>query len=207
MRKAQPTEDALCSALEALAIERASACLLDRRGRFVAVNRAWDRFAVENGGAETCRGERLLGSEYRAHVEGEAPRARVEDELARSLGGESFGVESECSSPHQLRLLRTQHVPVRDGDDVVVGVLLVHTVVHEAPLESVRPLLPPDELLYRRRDGLVLMCSCCRRTHRVGSVGRWDYVPAYVTRPPAPVTHGFCEPCFLQFGAGSPRVR
>jgi hypothetical protein len=200
-------DDALCSALEALAVEHASSCLLDASARFVAVNLAWDRFALLNGGGATCRGESLLGSAYPAHVEGEAPRARVEQELARSLAGESFSVDSECSSPEVLRLLRTQHVPVRRDDDAVVGVLLVHTVVQEGPMRSARPLAPPDEALYRRADGLVLVCSCCRRVHRVGSVGRWDFVTAYVERPPVPVSHGFCEPCLLQFGAGSARRR
>lgn len=206
MRRGAGAEDALGHALEALAVERASACLLDASARFVAVNRAWDRFAVENGGEATCRGEHLLGSEYPRHVDGEAPRAKVERELARALSGESFSVDSECSSPQVLRLLRTQHVPVRQPDeDRIVGVLLVHTIIHQGPMQAVRPLLQPDDAAYRRLDGLVLMCCNCRRVHRVGSVGRWDFVPAYLERPPVPVTHGFCEPCFLQFGAGARR--
>jgi hypothetical protein len=204
VRTADQDQGPLSSALEALAAERASSCLLDAAGRFVAVNAAWDRFAHENGGGTGCLGARLVGTAYASHVDGAAPRAKLEEELARSLGGASFGVDSECNSPDTLRLLRTHHVPVRGtDDDAVVGVMLVHAVVHEAPMGAARPILPPDEARYRRGDGLVLMCSCCRRVHRAGSVGLWEFVPAYLESPPVPVTHGFCAPCFLQFGAGS----
>jgi hypothetical protein len=88
---------------------------------------------------------RLVGTAYVSHVDGAAPRAKLEEELARSLGGASFGIDCECNSPETLRLLRTHHVPVRGSDDAVVGVMLVHAVVHEAPMGTARPILPPDE--------------------------------------------------------------
>lgn len=205
MRTRHATEAALCSALEALAVERASACLLDVAGRFLAVNRAWDRFADENGGGAPCRGDRLFGTAYAAHVRGEAVRSEVERALARSLAGEPLAVEAECSSPSERRLLRTQHIPVRRGDERVVGVMLVHATVRDGVLAGAAPHLAPEDAIYRRVDGLVLMCCSCRRVHRVGSVGGWDFVPAFLHRPPSTVSHGCCEPCAQQFGAARER--
>jgi hypothetical protein len=200
VRAGDPAEEPLSTALDILGRERVSSCLLDLEGRILAVNDAWDRFARENGGEARCLGARLVGSAYASHVEGAAPRAQVEEALSRALGGKSFAVESECSSADRLRVLRTQHVPVRRADDAVVGVLLVHATVHDAPMGEVRPLLPPDDASYRRDDGLVLMCSCCRRVQGRQAPERWDFVPAYLERPPHPVSHGFCEACFLQYG-------
>lgn len=198
------TEDALCSALEALAVERASSCLLDASGRFLAVNRAWDRFADQNGGGAACRGDRLFGSAYAGHVKGDT-RVEVERALALSLRGERLAVETDCSAPAERRLLRTQHIPIRRSDERVVGVMLVHAIVHETAAAAAGPLLAPDEAIYRRVDGLVLMCCSCQRVHRVGSVGAWDFVPAYLERPPSTVSHGCCEPCAQQFGADRDR--
>jgi hypothetical protein len=129
----------------------------------------------------------------------------VEGALARSLGGEPLAVEAECSSPSERRLLRTQHIPVRRGDERVVGVMLVHATVRDGVLAGAGPVLAPEEAIYRRVDGLVLMCCCCHRVHRVGSVGGWDFVPAFLHRPPSVVSHGCCEPCAQQFGAARDR--
>jgi len=191
----------LSGALVALAAERSSACLLDDRLRFVAVNAAWEAFARANGGTATCLGLALAGTTYHQHVEGAAPRSKVERELARALMGRSVAVESECSTPDLLRLIRTHYLPVRDADPgPITGVLVVHTTLREAPFGAERPAAAPDEATYRAADGLISVCSCCRRVRRALAPPGWDFVPAYLASPPAGVSHVLCAACATQFG-------
>ncbi|WP_417523056.1 sensor histidine kinase [Marinovum sp.] len=76
--------------------------LLDARGRIVAVNEAWRRFCIENGGdAETC----YLGTDYFGICRGaagssSAEAALISDALERVLAtGQPFRCEYPCDSP------------------------------------------------------------------------------------------------------------
>jgi hypothetical protein len=191
-----------------LAAERSPACLLDERMRVDGVNAAWDAFAVANGGAECCTGPAIVGSTYAKHVEGAGPRSLVERDLARALAGKVTSVDSECNTPDRLRRLRTHYLPVRSVEDgPVTGVLVVHSTVHEAPMEGARPATPPSEAAHRGGDGLIAMCSCCRRVLRPQAPGDWEYVPAYVARLPARVTHVVCTACTVLYGISPQEVQ
>ena len=74
--------------------------------------------------------------------------------------------------------------------------LVVTTLIEDAPVGERYPTAPPDERAYRQPSGLVLQCSGCRRVHVAGTSPRiWRFVPEYVALPPRQVTHGLCEVC------------
>jgi hypothetical protein len=201
-RAPRTVEQDLASAQRILDREAESACLLDAEARIVAVNAAWDAFATGNGGPG-CTGAVLVGSHYAAHVAGEEPGQRLAASLRRGLAGETVGDDSECNTPERFRHLRTLYLPVRARHDgPVAGLLVIHTVLREGPIGEVHPAHPPDEAAYRGAGGLIRMCSCCRRARRLAGPQRWDYVPAWVSQRPAEVTHGLCEACLVQYGAG-----
>ncbi len=91
-------------------------CLLDARGRFLAVNRA---FAVVLGRAE---GE-LAGREEGEYFEPEEGQARVAQTRAVLESGREAQVEGRLRSPSGLLWLHELHVPVRDASGAVIGVL------------------------------------------------------------------------------------
>lgn len=108
--------------LDALAAQIA---VLDSRGRVVAVNERWKRFAQENGG-DAVRG--YVGADYLAACEcarqaGDAVAGRVVEALREMLGGTRryFSIEYPCHSPGERRwfvahLSRFTH----DGETFVV---------------------------------------------------------------------------------------
>ena len=62
---------------------------------------------------------------------------------------------------------------------------------------------PPDEALYRTADGLLVMCSNCRRSRRAGTgtgaTAVWDWVPNYAATPPPRASHSICRLCAVYY--------
>lgn len=198
----QEAKDPLASARQALAGERASACLLDADLRIEAVNAAWEVFATSNAG-DRCLGASLRGTRYADHVDGPGLRAKVAADLARALRGEQVSIDSECNSQDRFRQLRTVYLPVRQGSHTEpVGLLVVHSVLREAAIGEAHDPHQAAEAGYRGAHGLMTMCSCCRRVRRVASSIEWHFVPAWVAHPPERLSHGFCATCVVQYGVG-----
>ena len=76
--------------------------------------------------------------------------------------------------------------------------LIVNSLVVNEPHAG--HAFPAFEAHYRNSDGLLMMCSNCRRV-RIGPVERWDWVPDFVDTPPSNVTHGLCRPCFEYYSS------
>ena len=70
---------------------------------------------------------------------------------------------------------------------------VVNSLMVERPHD--RPVAEPAAELYVSQDGIVCMCSYCRRTMQTGEPDQWDWVPAFVTERPPRVSHGFCRIC------------
>ncbi|MBZ5577327.1 MAG: PAS domain-containing protein [Acidobacteriia bacterium] len=160
---------------------------LDSSLRLVYCNPAWDRFAVANGGAALVRpapiGKPLLGfikEPLAAYYE------TAYQEVLRTL--EPWRHLYECSSPSTFRRFAMQVLPMKGH-----GLLVVNSLCVERPHDSA-----PDwscEAAYRRDDGILVMCSHCRRTRRVGALEHWDWVAHYVRELPPRTSHGLCPSC------------
>lgn len=184
-------EPHLPAAFRGAALDGASpAVLLDDRLRIRWANRAWSRFATENGGtpATWALGERYL----------DAISSPLRSWYARALGDALLGKtpwhhDYECPSPELARRFRLTAYPLRPAGGE--GLLLVHTPIVERPHEG------GGEPIARYRDahGLVHVCMHCRRTRRLDESG-WDWVPDSLHAPQ--VSHGICGPCCAYyFGA------
>lgn len=171
--------------LDALEEDESTIVHLDREGTILWKNRAWDRFATDNGapdladrhGIGTCYFDGVAGT-LRAVL-----RETFDDHLAR---GAIYEIDYECSSADVLRLFRLRALPL-DG----AGWLLTHAPLVERPHDR-EPHLPFD--VYRGDDGLVVACSNCRRV-RVPKRTAWHWVPAWLRDRPANVSHALCAAC------------
>ena len=164
----------------------AATCVLDVSLTIVYCNPAWDRFALANNG-ESAVASRICGTplfryvprvlEY--HFLKLFERAREKHELVTA--------NYECNSPDVFRkfcmhisaipatsLLAVVHQPLAHGD---IPYPAFHTSDHDYGIGE-----------------LVIMCAQCRRTKRLYD-NYWDWVPNFLSNPPARVSYGICQEC------------
>jgi hypothetical protein len=72
------------------------------------------------------------------------------------------------------------------------SLLTINTLVREAPLETAASRPVED---YADADGIVTMCSNCRRLKRIGQPATWDWVPELLFSGEVLATFGLCEFC------------
>jgi hypothetical protein len=105
--------------------------------------------------------------------------------------GEPWEQTYLCDAPSRHREFRLRVLPLERG-----GLLLVHSLVVDAPPPGRSSPDPAFE--YLRPDGMLRMCSNCRRTERTTGPAGWDWIRAYVANPPGNVTHSICPTCVRQ---------
>ena len=117
----------------------AEVVVLDRRGHIIAVNRAWRRFADENGGsAELCDG---LGVDYlaacRIQGDGAEDAERIAQGIESVLRGSCPGLVAEypCHSPRRQRWYALTAAPVASAPAAAV---IVHFDITERRLAEER---------------------------------------------------------------------
>lgn len=141
-----------------------SMVVLDKEGRIVSVNAAWQRFAHENPCADGQEprhcgvGENYLGicrSSEGPSSEGAGEACRgIEDVLQGRR--DRFQMEYPCHSKVQRRWFRMSVVALPDGEGVVVSHLDI-TALKEAELRSLELQAQFREMLDHSPDGTLLM--------------------------------------------------
>ncbi len=159
-------------------------CLLSDELRIMRTNPAWDEFARANGGeqllAQNMRGVALM------EVIPEPLRRFYRDGFSRTQQtGERWEHDYECSSADVFRKYRMIAYPFEGGIAVTHALLVAEPHRRDGFVRSDRYLAA----------GVITMCCHCRRVRRPDEPTRWDWVPAYVTGPPATTSHGLCPPC------------
>jgi len=160
---------------------------LDAGLRLIYVNPAWYRFAAENGVAADELTRKYFGQSIQLVIPGALRDfyAAVYRHVLKKR--ECVQHTYECSSADRYRLMHMRLLPLRGG----AGILCVNSVVSEGP--HTRDSSSSNDQAYLE-DGLVNMCSSCRRTRRA-QTEIWDWVPDYVDDPPFMVSYGLCPIC------------
>jgi len=186
-----PSADAL---MASVASSDDSAYLLTSDFQILNVNAAFLRFAEANGGSQ------LLDKLGAAPIFAAMSQPLRELYLAAFRGvqaaAQPWEHEYECSSATLFRRFHMTVYPVELGRLVVI---------HARRIEAAhsRPPCPRADAIYVR-DGVIKMCSNCRRVQNPQTGERWDWVPGYLSRPTHTVSHGLCAPCAAFYWADTP---
>jgi len=120
----------------------AEIAVLNREGTIVAINRAWRRFAQENGaGSSPAAHQIIVGSNYLMACQVEGARA-AHDGIRSVLDGRlpDFSMEYPCHSPEQQRWFSMNVTPLGDG------VVIAHTNITE--LKKIENALREQEAFF-----------------------------------------------------------
>jgi hypothetical protein len=164
---------------------RLSYYALDRDDRFAHCNQAWDRFALENKGPRAVRQYQLTHSIFDVTPASLTGFYRNLYDGVRGTREERTHI-MECSSPRLLRRFRMSIRPF--GED---GLLIVDTLLEETPHSRESR---EAEAGYVDRNGIVTLCSHCRRTQNVRQPERWDRVQGFLENDTR-ISHGLCLLC------------
>jgi hypothetical protein len=160
--------------------------LLDADWRIARCNAAWDRFALANRG-ETASSARVAGT----FIMDVVPQDLQAFYLAAYGNVQRFRRDwwhiFECSSASLTRIFQMRILPCDAG-----SLLTINTLISETPLENAPPKPVQD---YASSDGIVTMCSHCRRVQRLREPATWDWVPELLFSGEVLATFGLCGFC------------
>ena len=159
--------------------------VLSRELALVRYNTAWERFAQDNGGLEFDRFG--LGYSVMSAVPAVLKPFYLQGYARVWDSDERWEHDYECSSPDRYRRFRMLVYPIDRAFLVVVNAM-IEDVVHD------REVSAPVESRYAN-NGVISMCSNCRRVRNRSFEKRWDWVPAFVAHPPRNLSHGICNAC------------
>ena len=172
-------------------------CVLDSSLQFLYCNPAWDDFARSNGGTESVLAHSLMHKRLLTYIPEIIKPFFVEHFNALRAGGGIWRHRYECSSPTDFRMFEMQAVRLWDENEILICHILKINRPHDRT-----PIDPPP-----RRLGQVHICCHCRRTLRQDDSGIWDWIPAYLTDPPADRADDLCPPCAENYREGfEPRL-
>lgn len=159
--------------------------------RIAYLNDAWFEFARANETDDEFFDRFGLGSSIDFAAENLSNRRFVEA-IRASLADQRARVSYyECPSPQNYRLMQVTFLPISEDVCIVSNAGVVTTSHVEAGRNPQVGHI--DE--YMNEDGMVAMCSSCRRVRDPDSAGTWVFVPAFVENPIELVTHTLCESC------------
>lgn len=173
--------------VEALEASSAVIFAVNRSGRIVYFNPAYERFAKDNGGGVDFAQKWGLGACYFDAI-GEPLRGYYVRRFEDVLRSEKIWTQRYfCNAPDKQRRDFLQWFPSRGG------ILMVHSgrwsAAHDNAVDA------PMALDEGAEAAAVVMCMHCRRTRRGDDPGRWDMVEAYLVSPPTAASYSLCPPC------------
>ncbi len=169
--------------------------------RLAYLNPAWFRFAEENGGEPEVSRRWSLGAPIMPAISA-AFRSFYEIKFRTCLErGEPWIHEYECSSAGVFRKFRQTAYPLKGG----CGLLMVHSLaietVHHPADRSPKIAV---ESKYRDENGAISQCAHCRRVMNPFRPAGWDWVPAWVERPPSNLAFILCQACRQRYSIDTP---
>jgi hypothetical protein len=160
--------------------------LLDSGLRIARCNLAWDQFALRNHG-EAAISSRVVGTHVLDVV---SPDLRP-FYLAAYQNVQRFRRDwwhiFECSSANVARTFQMRILPCDEKSLLTINTLISETALEESPPKSIED--------YANRDGIVTICSHCRRAQHVRQRDVWDWVPELLMSGQALASFGLCDFC------------
>jgi len=167
---------------------------IDSRDHITAVNDPWREFAIENGAAGLAH-DTVVGRSLWSYV-ADSETLHLYQQMLRRLrtNRQSIRVPFRCDAPALRRYMELE-MTVANDDSVCFTAEIVR-------LEPRAPVALLDDS-HRRRDGLLRMCSWCKKVELDDKT--WADVEEAVKRlrifeqARLPhITHGMCDACFAR---------
>ncbi len=164
--------------------------------RLAYMNPAWFRFAEANGGEPAISSRWPLGAPLMPAISATL-RSFYEIKLHACMSrGEPWVHAYECSSAGVYRAFRQTVYPLKEK----CGLLIVNSLSVEQAQDPVeRPAKAAKAGEYHGENGAISQCAHCRRVKDPSQPARWDWVPAWVERPPENVVFVLCDRCEPRF--------
>lgn len=168
----------------------------------IYLNPAWFTFAHDNGGTPSITDRFGIGTPFAEAINSPRVLKFYVDAFRAALANRKvWSHDYECSSPQVFRLYHETVYPFRNRQ----GLLVMNSlIVHHPHSSDERPPFPADHKLYRTRTGVITQCCNCRRTQRTNQPEFWDWVPAWVERPPRNASGGICPTCYDYYWKNKP---
>src|SRR5215467_2557298 len=163
--------------------------VVDRSLHLVYCNAAWDVFARENKGQKLER-SRCMGKDCLDGVP-KFLRDLYERIYNRVLCTRTpWEHDYQCSSPTKYRIFHMRILPLSRSHLLVENSLAVEC-------SHRRKRYRRFDARYINRDGYIVMCAHCRRVEHFNPKRKrqWHWVPSYIVKAPAPISHGMCPAC------------
>lgn len=158
--------------------------------RLALENRGWFQFAAENGADADFAERWLIGESIEPVCRGRSGEHFC-DAIHKALRDDEVQIITyECSGAATFRLMRGTIFPLGDR-----AVLLSHSLIRTSTHAGEGRVATSPGPEYVDGDGLIVMCSGCRRTRRADDPSTWDWVPDFVENVPENASHGFCAAC------------
>ncbi|SNB46229.1 hypothetical protein [Geobacter sp. DSM 9736] len=154
------------------------------------LNPGWFRFAEENGGEPAISERFKIGTSILDAISGPLKDFYHQAFRIPLQTGEVWNHDYECSSSETLRVFHLSAYPLHNRK----GLVVVNSLIREQPHD--RKAFNPMYELYTQKSGMISQCSNCRRVQRPSEPEVWDWVPAWVQRMPANVSHDLCLICY-----------
>ncbi|HEX6881059.1 MAG TPA: hypothetical protein VF135_11890, partial [Terriglobales bacterium] len=166
------------------------ACQLDADLSIVYCNPAWDEFALSNDG-DAAVSALVCGRSIMDFVP--EPLTGFYEAAFQSAKEGIVEFEYECSSGDVFRRFKMQIFANR----LLGGYTQLNSLVVADPMDLHRHLERGH--VYVGENGLIRVCSHCRRSRRVHPLEFWDWVPAHLASFQDNITHGLCPVCRAYF--------
>lgn len=162
-------------------------CIVDSEMKLKAYNKAWENFAINNGGNKITQ-TYSLGSNI-TDVGEEPLKSFIKKKYREALAlNKMFGFNYECSSKKLLRIFRLNAYPIWGKKGLVISHHLIKECAHtEKSIDFNKQFV--------NGKGLIVQCMNCRKIRDPNNMNRWLWVPSLLEKGIPNISHGLCCRC------------
>ncbi len=151
-------------------------------------NKAWKSFAQNNDGEPAISSNWGIGAQFFNAVPEIMKSFYLE--LFRRCRAQEKSVKHtyECSSPDVYRKFQQIIYPLNTE-----GYLIVNSLLMEEPHRA--DLFPYAAFHSTKTKDIIYQCANCRKVRHQKLDNRWDFIPQWIHKAPAMVSHTLCSAC------------
>lgn len=165
---------------------------MDQELNLIYYNKAWKKFALDNGG-QAFLNQLELGQNVIDYISGYDLKNFYGGNFEQVLkSGKSWYHEYECSSITAYRSFFQTTYRLKNSK----GLAVISSLSLELPMEKLyRIPCEAKENHYFQKSGFINQCSNCRFTKRADHSQKWEWVPQWINNIPKNINHSLCPNC------------